>query len=141
MANPLHHAISSSRKWGGDPELYLPIHEWFDEPKGWIPDFRQRAIRHHSEGIAEAVKLFEPVRVACDGFSGGRPVPVRWIAEQHVLEDLGAIPTAADWLRELPMRSWMQRSRRLSQELAPVPLTAAAKRERMAANEGASIYE
>lgn len=120
MANPLHHAISSSRKWGGYPELYLPIHEWFDEPKGWIPDFRQRAIRHHSEGIAEAVERFAPVRVDTTSPDGVRLVPVRWIAEQHVLEDLGSIPTAADWLRELPMRSWMQRSRRLSRELRTV---------------------
>lgn len=132
MANPLHHAISSSRKWGGGPELYLPIHEWFDEPKGWMPDFRQRAIRHHSEGIAEAVKLFDPVRLP-----GGRPIPVRWVAEQHVLEDLGRIPTAADWLREIRPQAWMQRSRRLSRELAPLrPSTPAAWRERIAANEG-----
>jgi hypothetical protein len=32
---------------------------------------------------------------------GGRTVPVRILGEQHVREDLGRIPTAADWLREI----------------------------------------
>jgi len=39
--------------------------------------------------------------------SDGKEVPVRFIGEQHVLEDLGRIPTASDWLRELPIKPWM----------------------------------
>jgi len=31
MAHPNLHAKSSARKWGGKPEDYLHIHEWFDE--------------------------------------------------------------------------------------------------------------
>lgn len=30
MAHPFHHALSSARKWGGRPEDYLAIHNWFD---------------------------------------------------------------------------------------------------------------
>lgn len=44
-------------------------------------------------------------------------IPVRWIGEQHVQEDLGFIPTAADWLRRISGEPWMNRSRRLSREL------------------------
>lgn len=46
-------------------------------------------------------------------------VPTRWIAEQHVLEDFGRIPTAADFLREMTVQPWMVRgARKLSVELA-----------------------
>jgi hypothetical protein len=32
---------------------------------------------------------------------------VRFIGEQHVLEDLGRIPTVADWLGKIQPESWM----------------------------------
>ena len=44
--------------------------------------------------------------------SAGRVVPVRQIGEQHVMEDLGRIPTAADWLREIRLAPWMLRRSR-----------------------------
>jgi hypothetical protein len=34
-------------------------------------------------------------------------VPVRFIGEQHVVEDLGRIPSVSDWLSEMPLRPWM----------------------------------
>jgi hypothetical protein len=34
--------------------------------------------------------------------STGRIVPVRWIGEQHVREDLGRIRTFADWVKAIP---------------------------------------
>lgn len=39
--------------------------------------------------------------------STGRVLPVRFIGEQHVLEDLGRIPTVADWLGKIQPESWM----------------------------------
>jgi hypothetical protein len=39
--------------------------------------------------------------------STGRRLPVRFIGEQHVLEDLGRIPTLQDWLGKIPTESWM----------------------------------
>jgi hypothetical protein len=39
--------------------------------------------------------------------SDGRQVPVRYIGEQHVQEDLGWIPTASDWLRKIKPEKWM----------------------------------
>jgi hypothetical protein len=135
LANPWHHAVSSARKWGGVPEDYIAVHEWFDETKAWMPDFRHRAIRHHSEGVFECMGAFgttikisagkqhtaetcpgRPCGSECDHFEP-KLIPVRWIGEQHVKEDLGHIPTAADWLRRLSAEPWMNASRRLSREL------------------------
>ena len=120
MANPWHHAVSSARRYGGEPDSYLHVHEWFDATKGWLPDFRHRAIRHHSEGIAQAVELFPPIKihVLVNGERKEKVIPIRWVAEQHVIEDLGHIPTAADWLRGLTtVEPWMNRNaRKLSVE-------------------------
>ena len=33
MAHPLHHAISSARRFGGVPDDYQAIHDWFDSSK------------------------------------------------------------------------------------------------------------
>jgi hypothetical protein len=39
--------------------------------------------------------------------SDGRQVPLRYIGEQHVREDLGRIPTAQDWLAQIRTAHWM----------------------------------
>lgn len=106
MAHPVHHAKSSAIKWGGDQNDYLPIHEWFDETKAHHADFRHRALRHHAEGIFLCEKLFGPTITNLDG----RRIPVRWIGEQHVKEDLGFIPAATDWLKALVPKAWMARA-------------------------------
>ena len=85
MADVWHHAVSSARKFGGRADDYVPIHAWFDETKRLLADFRHRALRHHAEGIAQAVERFGPVVRN----SSGRAIPVRWIGEQHVREDFG----------------------------------------------------
>lgn len=115
MAHPYHHALSSVKKWGGSVEDYQPIHDWFDESKAHMADFRHRALRHHSEGIFMAETIFGTTITNSDG----RVVPVRYIGEQHVEEDLGRIPTIADWFRLIEVRSWMYGSRRsIEKELA-----------------------
>lgn len=103
--HPHHHAVSSARKWGGEAHDYIEIHEWFDASKAHLPDLRHRALRHHSEGIFASEEVFGPTIIN----SAGRVVPVRQIGEQHVLEDLGRIPTAADWLRAIQVEPWMLR--------------------------------
>ncbi len=67
MAHPIKHAQSSARKFGGKVEDYLPIHNWFDESKAFLGDFRHRALRHHAEGIFLAEKLFGVAIVNSDG--------------------------------------------------------------------------
>jgi len=113
MANPYHHALSSVKKWGGKPEDYLPIHDWFDASKEMHGDFRHRALRHHAHGIFEAERVFGHTITN----SSGRVIPVRWIGEQHVTEDLGCIPTLSDWLSAIQPQPWMNRPRKLSKEL------------------------
>ena len=114
MADPFHHAVSSARKFGGTPDDYLPLHAWFDETKAFMPDFRHRALRHHAEGIALAIRIFGHTVIRADGSA----VPTRFVAEQHVHEDCGFVPTAQDWLRHLDTAPWMLRgARRLSHEL------------------------
>ena len=45
--------------------------------------------------------------------SDGRVVPVRFIGEQHVKEDLGRIPTVAEWLAQIQPANWMLGKNRL----------------------------
>jgi hypothetical protein len=112
MAHPYHHALSSVRQFGGSVADYLPLHSWFDESKQIIADFRHRALRHHAEGIFIAERLFGSTLT----LSTGRIVPVRWIGEQHVREDLGRIPSFADWVRAIRPEPWMGRATRLQDE-------------------------
>ncbi len=103
MAHPVHHAQSSVRKWGGRVEDYLPVHDWFDASKAFLPDFRHRALRHHAEGIFWAEEVFGHTITNSDG----KVVPVRYIGEQHVKEDLGWIPTLQDWFKHVRVQPWM----------------------------------
>lgn len=103
MSHPLHHAISSKNDWGGEVEDYLPIHNWFDETKEHMPDHRHRALRHHAEGIFWCEEKFGVYIVN----SENKMVPVRALAEQHVREDLGFIPTIKDWLEHIQLKGWM----------------------------------
>lgn len=111
MAHPYHHALSSVQKWGGEIDDYLPIHQWFDESKEHLADFRHRALRHHTEGIFMAEKIFGVIIRN----SAGREVPVRFIGEQHVKEDLGKIPSVADWLLQIQPETWMLGRNRLKE--------------------------
>ena len=68
---------------------------------------------HHGLGIAHVVRVFGPSLIT----PTGRVVPTQWVAEQHVMEDFGRIPTVADFLRCLTAEPWMARgARKLSKE-------------------------
>ena len=105
MANCYHHAESSVRKFKGIVEDYIKIHLWFDESKSHYADLRHRALRHHSFGIWQCEQVFGLTVVNSDGLV----VPVRFIGEQHVREDLGFIPCVADWLSNIKQEKWMLR--------------------------------
>lgn len=117
MATEIFHARSSARRWGGQPTDYLTVHEWFDESKNSFVDFRHRALRHHAEGIALCEQLFgshvelhdENGALLLDSKGAPKIVPVRWIGEQHVREDLGRIPQASEWLKQIVPLNWMSR--------------------------------
>mgnify|MGYP003625002449 FL=1 len=104
MAHPLHHAESSARRFGGAPEDYQAVHDWFDASKEHLAVFTHRGLRHHTQGIFEAQRMFGLTLTN----SAGRTIPIRWIGEQHVKEDCqGKIPSLADWLGRIQPQAWM----------------------------------
>ena len=103
MAHAYHHAESSARKFGGEAHEYLQLHQFLDGSKEHMADFRHRALRHHSEGIFMLERIFGTTLK----LSTGRVLPVRFVGEQHVLEDLGRIPTVAAWLLRIQPENWM----------------------------------
>jgi hypothetical protein len=113
MAHPYHHALSSVKKWGGLVDDYMAVHNWFDASKMLTADFRHRALRHHAEGIFMLETIFGPTLT----LSTGRIIPTRWVGEQHVTEDLGLIPSFADWVRCIRPEPWMGRAQRLQKEV------------------------
>jgi hypothetical protein len=120
MAHCYHHALSSAKIWGGTPDEFLPLHQWFDESKMLVADFRHRALRHHAEGIFMLERFFS----ATITISTGRAVPVRLIGEQHVREDLGFIPCFADWVRNIRPQPWMGRAQPIHREVDPFAVKA-----------------
>lgn len=113
MTHTVFHAQSSVRKWGGRVEDYLPIHDWLDATKETFCDFRHRALRHHSQGVFEAERVFGHAIRNSDGVS----VPVRYIVERHIKEDCGGIvPSVSDWLSRIRPEGWMSRGYTLHEE-------------------------
>lgn len=112
--HPFYHSLSSVKKWGGKVEDYQPLHDWMDQSKAHFCEFRHRVALHHSLGIYLLEQRFGVVIVNSDG----RPVPVRQIGEQHVIEDMGFVPTLAQWCKELSGAAWMQTAG-LSKQLMP----------------------
>lgn len=137
MAHAYHHAISSAKRFGGSADDYLPIHNFLDATKSAWADHRHRAVLHHSYGIfltEQTIGLLEEVRLlrrlieriprwlrsllriqvpngtpVVIHTSSGREVPIRVIAEQHVIEDCGFVPSLEDYLGDMPKQSWMVR--------------------------------
>jgi hypothetical protein len=111
--NSWHHAVSASRKWGGKPEDYIEIEEFIDSSKEVLGDVRHRAIYHHTTGVWLCQRVFgRTITVEKASGHGVVQVPVRLIAERHVIEDLGWLPSPADYLKGAPIEPWMSGSQR-----------------------------
>jgi len=106
MAKPYIHALSSQKRWGGEPEDYLAIHDLMDKSKGTIADSRHRALTHNAWFISEILERIFGTYIVN---SAGRKVQVRDVGEQHVMEDYNQrfIPSAQDFLEGIPMKEWM----------------------------------
>jgi hypothetical protein len=100
---PYLHARASAHHWGGAPEDYLPIHDFIDESKAHHADMRHRAMLHNSWGIYLCERIFGHNITN----SAGKIVSVRDIAEQHIIEDLGRIPSVTDYLKGMPFYHWL----------------------------------
>jgi hypothetical protein len=102
----MFHAQSSVRRFGGKVEDYIALHDWLDATKETYCDFRHRALRHHSQGVFEAERVFG---ITIEN-SDGTQVPTRMLAERHIQEDCdGIVPSVSDWLSRIRPESWMSR--------------------------------
>jgi len=113
MSKPWIHAKSPARRWGGTPDDYIAIHEKIDSTKMAHAEMTHRAVFHSAFGIYLIEELFGRIVTNSDG----REVFVRDIAEQHVIEDLGFIPSLSDWLKEMPSKPWMAGMRKMPIEV------------------------
>lgn len=111
---PLVHAKISVKKFGGNVEDYIDIHNWFDSTKQHIAGAEHRLVLHNSFGIFLCEQVFGEVIQTQHGFkkmpyitnSAGKQISVRDIAEQHVLDDLGHIPSLEKCFENVAMPSW-----------------------------------
>lgn len=108
---PWYHAKITAKHCGGKPEDYIEIHNFFDESKGHIADMRHRVVLHNAFGIWICERTFGTVvngqRLPYILNSDGKEVQVRDIGEQHVLDDLGMIPSLDKCLSGLKLETWM----------------------------------
>jgi len=100
---PHLHAKNSANKYGGKPSDYQAIHDTIDSSKSAHASAKHRAVLHSAFGIY----LVERIHGTLITNSDGAKVSVRDIAEDHVLEDLGRIPSLDDYLEHMTLATWM----------------------------------
>jgi hypothetical protein len=100
---PYLHARLHAKKFGGVPDDYIDIDNFIDSSKACVPDVRHRAILHSSFGCFIVEQVFGITRTN----SSGRTYSPRDVAEQHVLQDLGKIPTMEMYLNNMQIQPWM----------------------------------
>lgn len=105
---PIKHAESSVTKFGGQVKDYLEIHNFMDSSKAHIADHRHRALFHSAFGCFIVEKVFGITITNSDN----KEISTRDIAEQHILEDLGFIPTFQDYANCMTIEPWMGGSKK-----------------------------
>jgi hypothetical protein len=105
---PWLHAIISAKKYGGTPEDYIKIHDFIDSSKAHVPDMRHRALLHSSFGCFLTEQMYGHNITN----SEGKQISVRDIAEEHIIQDLGFIPTVEQYLGNMQLQPWMSGSRK-----------------------------
>lgn len=93
----------------------MAIHDFIDSSKMAMPDMRHRAALHNAFGCYIVERVFgHTIRN-----SDGREVSTRDVAENHIIEDLGFLPSLEDFLDELPMSVWHGGIHRLPKDQRP----------------------
>lgn len=107
---PYIHCKNSVKRHGGKLEDYEDIHSFIDSTKIAVPDVRHRAILHNAWGCFLVEKIFGVTRTNSDG----KLYSPRDIAEEHIQEDLGFIPTLERSLCTMPLEQskWLGGSKR-----------------------------
>ncbi|AVH85067.1 hypothetical protein RsoM2USA_139 [Ralstonia phage RsoM2USA] len=105
---PRIHAKISVKKFGGKAEDYIAIHDFIDSSKSCVPDIRHRTILHSAFGCYLVEKVFGHFITNSDG----KEVSTRDVAEEHIMEDLGFLPTMQDYLQHMTIEPWMSGTRK-----------------------------
>lgn len=100
---PYLHGRIHAKKHGGKPDDYADIDDFIDSAKAAMPDVRHRAILHSAFGCFIVEQMFGRTRVNSDG----KEYSPRDIAEDHILQDLGFIPTMEQYLNNMTIQPWM----------------------------------
>jgi hypothetical protein len=85
-----------------------------------FPDHPRHLSARHSFQLgmnAEGIFMAETIFGHTLTLSTGRVIPTRWVGEQHVREDLGFIPSFADWVKAIRPEPWMGRAQKLEDSL------------------------
>lgn len=105
---PFLHSKIHAKKHGGVPSDYADIDDFIDSSKQVCADVRHRAILHSAFGCFIVEQVFGRTRIN----SAGREYSPRDIAEEHILQDLGFIPTTEQYLNNMTLQPWMSGTRK-----------------------------
>ncbi len=99
-------------RWGGTPDDYLALIEFFDKPREFAPDNPDAAdlITHNSFGIFLAEELLGTTITLSDKTgSGNQPqfISTRSAAEDLVYARIGSIPPAGNLAARTKLKLWM----------------------------------
>jgi hypothetical protein len=97
------HGKIHAKKYGGKSEDYADIDDFIDSSKAAVADVRHRAILHSAFGCFIVEQMFGRTRVNSDG----KEYSPRDIAEDHIQQDLGFIPTMEMYLNNMTIQPWM----------------------------------
>lgn len=100
---PFLHSRIHVKKYGGQPSDYADIDDFIDSSKAAVPDVRHRAILHSAFGCFIVESVFGRTRINSDG----KEYSPRDVAEDHILQDLGFIPTMEQYLNNMTIQPWM----------------------------------
>lgn len=107
---PYLHGRIHAKKYGGSPSDYADIDDFIDSSKIAFPDVRHRAILHSSFGCYLVEQMFGRERVN----SAGMSYSPRDVAEDHIIQDLGFIPTPETYLSHMALKPWMSGTKKLA---------------------------
>lgn len=100
---PFLHSRIHVKKYGGKVEDYADIDDFIDSSKAAVADVRHRAILHSAFGCFIVEQVFGRTRKNSDG----KEYSPRDIAEDHIMQDLGFIPTMEHYLNNMTLQPWM----------------------------------
>lgn len=119
---PYLHSRIHVKKYGGRAEDYADIDDFIDSSKASVPDVRHRAILHSSFGCFIVEKVFGRTRIN----SEGKEYSPRDVAEDHIIQDLGFLPTMEKYLNHMSIEGWMsgstKKNPKVEKPLPPMPV-------------------